>query len=269
MDRHPQFDEDFELYELGVLDGSEKTEFEAQLADSAERRCKLAAARGRLALLALAAPSVALPPEVRERILESFKARNAQQLEGEQSLRPRRRSWTAAWAPVWAVTCLILVVVAAWLAIDNRKLSSRLAELEFTRAQLEASSRELQVSTARAKAALNVITAPETIQVDLSPTATRPVPHGKAFYNPTGGLLFYTTNLRSLPAGQTYELWLIPAQGSPVDAGVFNTNSRGNGQVILPSLPHGLTAKAFAVTIEPAGGVPAPTGPKVLIGLVS
>jgi anti-sigma-K factor RskA len=269
MDSHSQFEEDFELYEMGVLDGSEKTEFEAQLADSAELRAQRAAARGRLALLALAAPSVAPPPEVRERILESFKARNAQRLEGEQSVRPRRRSWIAAWTPVWAAICLILVVAAAWLAIDNRKLSGRLAELELTRAQLEASSRELQVATARAQAALNVLTAPETIQVDLSPTAARPVPHGKAFYNPTGGLLFYTTNLHSLPAGQTYELWLIPAQGSPVGAGVFNTDSRGNGQVILPSLPQGLTAKAFAVTIEPAGGVPAPTGPKVLVGLVS
>jgi len=153
--------------------------------------------------------------------------------------------------------------------MDNRKLSSRLAELELTRAQLEASSREQKVATARAQAALNVLTAPETVQVDLLPAASRPVPHGKAFYNPTGGLLFYTTNLRALPSGQTYELWLIPAQGSPVDAGVFNTDPRGNGQVILPALPQGLTAKAFAVTIEPAGGVPAPTGPKVLIGLVS
>ena len=269
MDSHSQFEEDFELYAIGVLDGSEKTEFEAQLLDSAERRSKLAAARGRLALLALAAPSVAPPPKVRERILESFRARYAQRLEGEQSVRPGRRSWAAAWAPAWAALCLILVVAAAWLAIDNRKLSGRLAELDLTRAQLEASSRELKVATARAQAALNVLTAPETVQVDLLPAAARPVPHGKAFYNPAGGLLFYTTNLRSLPAGQTYELWLIPAQGAPVGAGVFNTDSRGNGQVILPSLPQGLTAKAFAVTIEPAGGVPAPTGPKVLIGLVS
>ena len=94
MDRHSQFEEDFELYAIGVLDGSEKTEFEAQLADSAESRAKLAAARGRLALLALAAPSVTPPLEVRERILESFKARNAQRLAGEQSLLPRRRSRT-------------------------------------------------------------------------------------------------------------------------------------------------------------------------------
>jgi anti-sigma-K factor RskA len=269
MTSHPEFEEDFELYELGVLDGRDKAEFEAQLADCAECRAKLAAARNRLALLALAAPPVPPPPAVRERILESFKARGAQRLEGARPVRTRRRFWTPVWAPLWAAICLVLVVAGVWLAVDNRKLSKRVADLEFTHQQLEVSSRELKVATARAQAALNVLTAPETIQVDLSPAAARLVPHGKAFYNPARGLLFYTTNLRSLPAGRTYELWLIPTEGSPVDAGVFNTDSRGNGQVILPSLPQGLAAKAFAVTIEPAGGVPAPTGPKVLIGLVS
>ena len=61
---------------------------------------------------------------------------------------------------------------------------------------------------------------------------------------------------------------LIPSQGQPVSAGVFNTDAHGNGQVLLPSLPRGLAAKAFAVTVEPNGGVAQPTGPKVLIGLV-
>jgi len=269
MTGHPEFEEDFELYELGVLDGGDKSEFESQLAVSEEFRTKLAAARSLLALLALAAPPVAPPPAVRARILESFKTRGVQRPEGARPARSRRQLWTPVWAPLWAVICLVLVVAGVWLAVDNRKLSRRLAELEITHAQLEASGRELKVATARAQAALNVLTAPETIQVDLSPAAARLVPHGKAFYNPTGGLLFYTTNLLPLPVGRTYELWLVPTEGSPVGAGVFNTDTRGNGQVILPSLPQGLAAKAFAVTIEPAGGVPAPTGPKVLIGLVS
>jgi len=269
MTGHPEFEEDFELYELGVLEGGDKTEFEAQLADSEEYRAKLAAARRVLAMLALAAPPAAPNPAVREWILGSLKAPGAQHLGGTRPVPTHRRLWTPVWTPLWASICLVLVVAGLWLAIDNRKLSRRLAELELVHGQLEVSSRELKVATARAQAALNVLTAPETIQVDLSPAAARPVPHGKAFYNPAGGLLFYTTNLQPLPAGRTYELWLVPTEGSPVGAGAFNTDTRGNGQVILPSLPQGLAAKAFAVTIEPAGGVPAPTGPKVLIGLVS
>ena len=56
MTGQPEFEMDYEFYALGVLDAGDKTEFEAQLAVSAELRAKLAAARSRLALLALAAP---------------------------------------------------------------------------------------------------------------------------------------------------------------------------------------------------------------------
>jgi anti-sigma-K factor RskA len=63
-------------------------------------------------------------------------------------------------------------------------------------------------------------------------------------------------------------LWLIPGQGNSISAGIFDVDTKGNGSV-LPPLPSGLTAKAFAVTIEPRGGVPKPTGKKVLFGVVS
>lgn len=95
------------------------------------------------------------------------------------------------------------------------------------------------------------------------------MPQGKAFYHPRQGLVFYAANLPALPSGRTYQLWLVPAEGNPISAGVFPVDVRGNGAVLLPPLPTGVTAKAFAVTVEPVGGVPQPTGPKVLIGIVS
>ena len=61
----------------------------------------------------------------------------------------------------------------------------------------------------------------------------------------------------------------MPVAGNPVSAGVFAIDASGNGAVLLPDLPAGVAAKAFAVTEEPEGGVPQPTGPKVLVGLVS
>ncbi len=269
MNAHPQYDEDFELYELGVLDGSDKAEFTTHLAGCAECRAKLESARGRLALLALAAPDSEPPPTARQHILESFRERSSMLRKVAPAVPPRRGPWTPEWGWVWAAICLVLVVAAVWLARENARLSKRLAELELTHKQLEASSQDLKTAAARAQAVLDVLTGPQTVQVELSPSATHPVPHGKAFYNRARGLLFYTTNLNSLPPDRTYELWLIPTEGKPVDVGIFNTDTRGNGQVILPSLPQGLAAKAFAVTIEAAGGVPAPTGPMVLVGPVS
>jgi anti-sigma-K factor RskA len=269
MNAHPQFDEDFELYALGVLAGGDKAEFEAHLAGCGECRAKLEAARRRVAMFALAAPPSEPSPAARERVLESFRARGPQRLQGPPSVPARRRFWSPGWARAWAAVCVLLLGAAVWLAIHNSRLSKRLAELELSHQQLATSNLELKAMAARAQAVLDVLTGPQTVQVELSPATAHPVPHGKAFYNRDKGLLFYTTNLHSLPSDHTYELWLIPTVGNPVDIGIFNTDTRGNGQVILTSLPQGLTAKAFAVTIEPAGGVPAPSGPMVLVGPVS
>ena len=55
----------------------------------------------------------------------------------------------------------------------------------------------------------------------------------------------------------------------PINAGAFQPDPKGNGQVLLPPLEPGVKPKAFAVTVEPAGGVPKPTGAMVLVGAVS
>lgn len=269
MSGHPQFEEDFELYALGVLDGSEKAALEEHLPACADCRRKIEEARARMSLLALSAPPVAPPDGARERLIQRFRADMARQSDRRQirsnvvQFRPR------IWAPVWAAAAVLLLAAAAWLAVENHKLAAQLAQLETTHRQLEESEQQLREQGARAEAALDILTAPDTVKVELTPVAARPVPHGKAFYNPSQGLLFYAANLQTLRPDQTYELWLIPSEGAPVDAGLFKADLRGNGEVILPPLPHGLTAKAFAVTVEPAGGVPSPTGPKVLIGPVS
>ena len=145
---------------------------------------------------------------------------------------------------------------------QNRLLSGRVTELELVRNQREAEAR-------RARALLDLLTSSDTVKVALVAAGAPSVPQGKAFYHPSKGLVFYAANLPALPPNQTYQLWLIPAQGNPISAGVFDSDDKGNGSVVLPLLPSDLVAKAFAVTIEPLGGLPQPTGKKVLIGLVS
>ena len=270
MSGHPQFEEDFELYAIGVLDSDEKTALDSHLPGCAECRSKLDEARARMAMMALAAPQVEPPAGARERLIERFRTERERESTPQRQIRSNvvqfRRS---PWALLWAAAALILLAAAAWLSVENRRLAGQLTQLEATRQQLEDAEQRLRSESARAEAALDILTAPDTAKVELTPVAARPVPHGKAFYNRARGLLFYAANLQSLPSNRTYELWLIPSEGAPIDAGTFNSDLHGNAEVILPPLPPGIVAKAFAVTIEPAGGVPAPTGPKVLIGAVS
>ncbi len=256
MNGHPQFDEDFELYALGALEGEEREAVELHARGCADCARKVEEARGRMAVLALAAPSQVPPRAVRDRLLRRVGATPTTQAA------TRREAFRRWMVPVLALTSLVLAIAFGVLTNQNRTLTRRVTELEAARQQQEA-------DTARARAVLDLLTAPDTIKVALVAGEVRPLPQGKAFYHPSKGLLFYANNLPSLPTNLTYQLWLVPAQGNPISAGIFETDAKGNGSVVLPSLPPGVAAKAFAVTVEPAGGMPQPTGKKVLIGVVS
>jgi anti-sigma-K factor RskA len=253
---HPQSEEDFDLYVLGVLDDDERQPLEEHFPSCAPCQQSLEEARGRVSLLALAAPLVAPSAAVRERLL------------GQILRRPVRRAeprFTLAWQ--WAAVALGLILVFSLhrlytLREQNRILSEQVAQLELV-------SRQQQAEARRARAVLDLLTSSDSMKVALVAAGTPTVPQGRAFYHPRKGLVFYAANLPALPSDQTYQLWLIPRQGNPISAGVFDIDTRGNGSVVLPSLPSGLAAKAFAVTIEPQGGVLQPTGKKVLMGLAS
>ena len=66
---HPTRPEDFDLYALGALDDAERKAFESHVASCADCAEKLAAARGRIAMLAFAAPPVAPSPGVKETLM--------------------------------------------------------------------------------------------------------------------------------------------------------------------------------------------------------
>lgn len=66
------------------------------------------------------------------------------------------------------------------------------------------------------------------------------------------------------PLGETYELWLLQANGVPraTDA-LFTVTSNGSATVEVPGGLRG-GVKAVAITREPRGGTAAPTSPAVL-----
>ena len=77
---------------------------------------------------------------------------------------------------------------------------------------------------------------------------------------------FYANNLPALPAGKTYQLWIITDTPKPVSAGVFSLDRGHKGRGILQNIPDVAKIKQFAVSLEPAGGLPQPTGAVYLAG---
>ena len=72
--------------------------------------------------------------------------------------------------------------------------------------------------------------------------------------------------MRPLLPGKAYELWLIPMEGAPMPAGMFKPDDKGNAMMMDHTMSEGVTAKAFAVTLEDAAGSDKPTSPILIVG---
>ena len=103
---------------------------------------------------------------------------------------------------------------------------------------------------------------PETRVVSLGGLAPAPTASGRVVWNEKAGGRLYVTGLPPAPSGKTYELWTI-AGAEPRPAGTFDVDASGRASHPVPPAGEG-PVKVFAVTVEPAGGTPAPTGPMVL-----
>jgi anti-sigma-K factor RskA len=272
----PVSHEDLALYAMGSLPAEEMAAVAATLRDSPQARQELARIHDDLALLALSVEQQSAPagsfqrlqarmrqdgpavakdfatPSVRSTPMEMIAT------EATPVSSPRRSKW--ALITPWAI--------AACLAIACSILGYRLSSMNDA---LDGESRlvsNLAAKASRAQQVLEVLNAPDAQRVTLTATKTPAAPTAHAVYlAERGALMMEANNLKPIPAGKTYELWIIPASGAaPVPAGTFTPNAEGYASVVLPTLPSGVIAKAFGITVENAGGSSTPTPPIVLSG---
>lgn len=153
-----------------------------------------------------------------------------------------------------------------------------LVELESENSELALSTEALQAEITAQQEALAAGQIAQQVQATTMLTAQRavflggtddaPQANGSLFVgeNNTGTLVL--GGLDPLPADQTYQLWLIPDGGNPVPAGLFAVNDDDTTSTTitldLPTVDTGFSA--VGISIEPAAGSPAPTGPIVLLG---
>jgi anti-sigma-K factor RskA len=124
----------------------------------------------------------------------------------------------------------------------------------------------LQDELVEREAAFRLLSTPQVSLVRLAGLSPSPGASARLLWNPLGreGVLL-TSGLPQIPRDRVYELWAI-AGNEPVPAGIFEVDSAGHAFLPLPPLPGPKRFDKFAVTLEPAGGVPKPTGPMHLLG---
>jgi anti-sigma-K factor RskA len=250
---------------LGALDEEERGSLERHLAAGCPVCGPELAAMGRVGeAIALSPPAVPPRPEVRRELLA--------RAEAIVPLRRRRRDGASGgrtWALAASVVLLLLAGAVGW----GLSLQQRLVREERARAALAADLTAVRAQVSRGEAEklellrhLAVLGAGRLEQVELAALPPAPAASGRLFVDAgSGRALFTAAGLAALAPNRTYQLWAI-AGGTPVSAGTFDVGAGGAGRLLVERAPAATDVDAWAVTIEPAGGVPQPTGAMVLKG---
>lgn len=275
VDTHEsRYEENLAAYALGALDGRELEELEAHLAAGCSR-CEelLAGWEGDLEKVAESVPSVEPSETTRMRILRIPDESPRSPTPSARSA-PRRRRWPVVAALAASVAALAVSLGAFWMQSSvSRELTHRRAaedrleaELERLRGALAQTRTDLartRVDFERLLVSVQSLGVPGGRTFVLAGLESAPGAGGASFIDPlTGRATFYAYGLPELPEDKTYQLWWI-ADDKPVSGGTFQVDTAGRASVDVPQVPPG-EVDVWAVTVEPAGGVPQPTGDMVL-----
>lgn len=210
-------------YALSALDLEEEQEYEEHLRRCDRCRAELASLQEAAASLAYGIETPDPPQRLRERIL-------TQATSERSNVVPLRRRWVV---PALGAAAAVAAGVAIGLGVWGSSLSGSLSEKQAVLSQ----QNEVLALFAGQGSQFPISGADGTLVVARG-----------------GEAALVLTDLAAAPEGKTYEAWVI--QGDAVKpAGTFEGGGTSTVMLTQP-VPQGATV---AVTVEPAGGVDAPT----------
>jgi anti-sigma-K factor RskA len=293
-------------YALGSLDIIERDAFEAHLRTCASCQEEVRSLRRVTLALAAAAPERTPRAALRERVLEYAQApteggdfgRVASGLPPEPTvpephgvapgaeasgwarderrsnveIRPtdpsRMRRWhVAVWLPAAALIAVAVGLGAHAQTLRNRivSLESRLAIAVRNLDAARASADDARRDAMRVQNAMSVLASSDMARIELVGQTVAPSASARAFWSRSRGLVFTARDLPALPEGKVYQVWVLTG-GAPISAGLVVPDSRGETTALFETESSIPQPAGVAVSLEPGGGVPAPTGAIYLVG---
>jgi hypothetical protein len=289
MKRELAHDEAFALLDAAATDSIDGSERDAVLAHAA--RCEtcgpeLASLREAFAQVAFAAPQAAeidvnararIHSRLMDRVAADSRARGVvpfrieasppssmsmtQQRRVIRALAWRRAEWMAAAASV------LLVVSVGLLAatLRGRETAREALEAELARsAGAKTANDSLRLMVASRDSMIAGLIGRDVAVMSLTSAGAK-APFARMFWDTARNTWTLAAhNMPALGAGRTYQLWLV-TKTAKISAGTFTPM---NGEaVVRATYPLSRDSlEAIAVTEEPAGGVPQPTGAIVIAG---
>lgn len=171
----------------------------------------------------------------------------------------------------WAMTAVAATAALALVVLYGFNTQGRINDLQASLAQRDQAITDmaqqvliLEQEIQGNQAQLAFFTDANRV-VPLAGTESAPEARGTFYQKGDEGILVMA-GLAALPDDQTYQLWLIPGDGAPVPSGFLAVAEgvRARQTITIPG--DALAYAAVGISIEPAGGSPAPTGPIVALG---
>lgn len=232
-------------YALGAVNLDEKSRVEEHLSDC--RKCHQELQEYyQVKEGLLYTPGASQPPQELRKRLFSKTATSDRETRTPMRLRV---DWSLVGRVAIAVGVLLLVALNASLYFQVRELSQR-------QQRYEQQSRAYQTSLA-------LLTYYDTEVVELASDSA----YGTLIFEP--GRKIGALNVRGLdkiPEDRVYQIWLIEPDQTWVSGGLFTVEDPSSDYVsfVIESTKPFREFDAVGITIEPAGGSPGPTGPKVI-----
>jgi Anti-sigma-K factor rskA, C-terminal len=259
-------DENLSLYAVRALGQTENGDVQLHLDTCVTCRGRLAEIIGGLSVAALTAPQEPRVYDAHERIISRIKAEEDVVLpvDSESITTPDARASALSSSRnlfsgfAWVAAA---IAIAAALSIGSKEHALQ-QQLAAQREQIV----QLTKQSVHAQQVLDLLNSHSAQRLLL--TEARNVERATAhviYDKDRAALIFIANKLSPVPADKAYELWLVPAGDMPpISLQVFRPDTDGSANVVLPTLPIGINAKTFNVTVEEAQGSTSPTVPFVL-----
>ena len=241
--------EQCEAFVMGGLDDEERARIQL-LIDQEDLDCleAIREAGELVAQLGFLAPTAAPPALLRGRVLSQLRPAQTR----------RKQSWV--WPLGWAVAAGLSLF--AFLQWQERDLTRQ--QLLTARGQIQSLSEEAQ----RNRQVLAILMARDSRSIRLVTSAPE-APVLRAHWSRTGGMVLVGSNIPRPAAGRALQLWVVPKNGNPISAGVFQPDPNGQVMMIASSVASPDQAAALAISDEPVGGSPQPTTKPNWVGALS
>jgi len=288
---HPVAREELGAAALDALDPAEHAALLAHVAECAECRAELAAYDEAAALLALSLPArpVDAPraAQLRARLLARARAVGAAGAAAHvptdaptdapadaAGARPAARAVAPAAPPrrrplgwLAAAAVLAFAVSAALLARATRERDVARVALRAGEARSAARVDSLAAALATSRAMVEALSGSSVRVVELAAAGAREPVARMFWHRAANRWTMIGHNMPRPKPGKTYQLWLVTGSAK-ISAGTFEPTPAGDAMMQAEYALPPDALQAVAVTEEPAGGMPQPTGPTVMLGKV-